>query len=173
MAHTVLVVPVPELESFVRERTIHYDPSFLSADPAFVHAHITALAPFLSAPSDADLAQVGAIAATTRAFDFALSAVAEFPDGTIHLLPEPAAPFARLTRRLASAFPHCPPYGGRFPELVPHLTLDQRSAEIDVASVRAALGDTVPARCRADRLALHRYANDDCRVLAEWRLGGP
>jgi hypothetical protein len=171
MAHTVLVVPVPELEPFVRERTTHYDASFLSTDPGFVHAHITALGPFVSDPSDADVAHVGRIAESTRPFDFGLATLGEFVDGTIHLLPEPTAPFARLTRRLASAFPQCPPYGGRYPELIPHLTLDQRSDSVDLESVREALGDTLPARCRADRLALHRYANHDCRVLAEWKLG--
>jgi hypothetical protein len=31
----------------------------------------------------------------------------------------------------------------------------------------------VPATCRADRVALHRYANHDCRVLADWKLGTP
>ena len=43
--HHVLVVPVPRLEAFVLERTRHYDDSFVSTDAAFVHAHITLLAP--------------------------------------------------------------------------------------------------------------------------------
>ena len=170
MAHTVLVVPVPELEAFVVERTHHYDASFVSADPAFVHAHVTALGPFLDEPSDADLALVEQVAGRTPAFDFALDRLGEFADGIIHLLPEPETPFRALTLRLIAAFPQCPPYGGAFPEPVPHLTLDQRADGIDRASVRAALGDAVPARCRADRLALYRYANHDCRVLAEWKL---
>jgi len=171
MANTVLVLPVPELEGFVLGRTRHYDASFVSADPAFVHAHVTVLGPFVDEPSGDDIARVRGIAESTRAFDFALATLEEFADGTIHLLPEPTTPFTCLTRRLASAFPQCPPYGGRYPELVPHLTLDRRCEAVDLASVRAALGQTVPARCRADRLALHRYANDDCRVLDEWKLG--
>jgi hypothetical protein len=170
MAHTVLVVPVPELEAFVVERTHHYDASFVSADPAFGHAHITALGPFLDEPSDADLALVGQVAGRTPAFDFILDRLGEFADGIIHLLPDPDAPFRALTRGLIEAFPQCPPYGGDIPEPVPHLTLDQRAGGIDQATVRASLGDALPARCRADRLALHRYANHDCRVLAEWKL---
>lgn len=171
MAHTVLVVPVPVLEPFVVERTRHYDPSFLSADPAFVHAHVTALGPFLDAPTQADLALVAEVARRTPSFDFALHELGEFEDGIIHLLPDPDGPFRALTRRLVDAFPQCPPYGGAYPDPTPHLTLDQRADGIDGESVRAALGDAVPARCRADRLVLHRYANHDCRVLAEWRLG--
>src|SRR6478752_1150887 len=171
MAHTVLVVPVPEVEEFVRERTAHYDASFLSADPAFVHAHITLLGPFLDDPTPADLDRVGQIAAATAPYDFSLTAVAEFPDGLLLLPPEPADGFRELTRRLVAAFPQCPPYAGAFPDPVPHLTLDRRGGGIDAASVRATLGTTLPARCRADRVALHRYANHDCRVLAEWKLG--
>lgn len=170
MAHTVLVVPVPELEPFVLERTHHYDSSFVSADPAFGHAHISALGPFLDAPTAADLALVGEIAGRTPAFDFTLDRMGEFADGLIHLLPDPGEPFRELTRRLIAAFPQCPPYGGAFPEPVPHLTLDQRADGIDPASVRSALGAAVPARCRADRLVLARYANHDCRALAEWKL---
>ena len=170
MAHTVLVVPVPELEPFVRGRTEHYDASFVSADPAFVHAHITALGPFLDEPTGADLDLVGEIAGRTPAVDFTLDRLGEFADGIIHLLPDPDEPFRELTRRLVSAFPQCPPYGGAHPEPVPHLTLDQRADGIDQASVRAALGGAVPARCRADRLVLHHYDNHDCRVLAEWKL---
>jgi 2'-5' RNA ligase superfamily protein len=173
MAHTVLVVPVPELEAFVVERTQHYDASFLSADPAFVHAHITALGPFLYAPTAEELARVGAIAAATTAFEFTLDRVAEFDDGLLHLTPEPDAPFRTLTRRLAAAFPQCPPYAGAFPDPVPHLTLDQCAPGIDRASVRATLGAVLPARCRADRLALHHYDNHDCRVVADWKLGQP
>lgn len=173
MAHTVLVVPVPELESFVRERTRHYDPSFLSADPDFVHAHVTVLGPFLPDPEAADLDRVARLAAATTAFDFGFDDVAEFPDGLLHLLPEPDGPFRELTRLLVAEFPGCPPYAGEFPDPVPHLTLDQRADGIDADTVRAALGSTLPARCRADRIALHRYANHDCRVLAEWKLGEP
>ncbi len=171
MGHTVLVVPVPELERYVRDRTRHYDASFLSEDPDFVHAHITVLGPFLDSPAATDLTAVGELAASVPAFDFALDRVGEFADGLLHLLPEPDGPFRELTRRLVAAFPQCPPYGGAFPEPVPHLTLDRRAEGIDAASVRADLGGLVPASCRADRVALHRYANHDCRVLAEWKLG--
>ena len=83
MAHTVLVVPVPELEAFVRERTEHYDASFLSADPAFVHAHITALGPFLDDASEAELAVVGDIARRTPAFDFTLDRLGELDHGIL------------------------------------------------------------------------------------------
>lgn len=44
--HSVIAFPVPELDPWVRARTEHYDPSFVSSDPDFVHAHITVLGPW-------------------------------------------------------------------------------------------------------------------------------
>ena len=173
--HSVLLVPVPALEPFVLERHRHYDEAYVSSDPAFVHAHVTALGPFLPPEqvTEAVVRTVDEIACATAPFDFSLQRLETFPNGIVHLLPEPGDGFRALTTALAQAFPQCPPYGGAFPEPVPHLTLDMRAPGIDRASVRAALGDLVPARCRADRVALHRYANHDCRVLADWKLGAP
>lgn len=93
-----------------------------------------------------------------------------FPDGTIYLGPDPATPFASLTAALVAAFPQCPPYGGRF-EPVPHLTVDHVAGGATIGSTRSALGPTLPARCRAERISLQRYATHDCRALAEWELG--
>lgn len=166
----MLVVPVPELERFVRGRWAHYEPAWVSPDPAFTHAHITALSPYLPSPTAADLARVGEVAAATPAFDFVLREVRSYPDGCLHLPPEPAAPFAALTHALWAAFPDCPPYAGRF-AVDPHLTLDQTSAEVSVATTAAALAGVLPAHCRADRLELHWYEPGNCHVRAEWKLG--
>lgn len=169
--HSVLVVPVPELETYVLERTRHYDDSFVSTDPAFIHAHITLLAPFLSAPSTDDLERVEKIATATAAFAFVLEDVRVFAGGTIYLHPEPAEPFAALTAELSAAFPQCPPYAGLFDPL-PHLTVDHIAGGVDLDSTRTSLAPFVPARCRAERISLQWYANHGCRVIAEWPLGG-
>jgi hypothetical protein len=168
--HTVLVVPIPELEAYVRARTLFYDASFLSVDPAFVHSHLTLLGPWLPFPSPRDLATVAAIVAGTPAFDYVLSQVAAFPDGLIHLRADDPAPFAALTRALAAAFPQCPPYGGAFPDPVPHVTLDRVADGISIESARADLNGVLPARGRATRVDLQWWANDDCRVLGSWQL---
>lgn len=168
--HSVLVVPVPALESYVVGRTHHYDASFVSDDPTFVHAHITLLAPFLTEPAPDDLERVAKIAAALPAFDFTLGDVGVMPGGTIHLAPQPAAPFADLTAELTAAFPQCPPYEGLF-EPVPHLTVDHLAGGVGPAEVRAMLGDLLPASCRADRISLQWYANHGCRTMAEWSLG--
>lgn len=171
--HTVLLVPVPLLEPWVRERWEHYAPTWVSRDPAFTHAHVTVLSPWAAEPGAEDLAAVAKIAAAAAPFDFTLSTVEAFADGLLHLVPAPAAPFAALTAALWARFPEHPPYAGAFPEPVPHLTLDQASASVSAGSVRASLGTLLPATCRAERLELHRYDEGDCRVLASWPLGGP
>lgn len=178
----MLAVPVPPLEPFVRSRTRHHDPEWLSTDPRFGHAHVTALAPFVPEPElDAGvLARVGEIAAATSPFTFVLRRIDTFPNGIIHLVPEPDDPFRALTRALCEAFPAHLPYAGEFGDVRPHVTLDAvapaqgttGAAEISEASTRALLGTDVPATCRAERLDLTLWVARGCRVLATWALGG-
>ena len=63
--HSVLQVPVPPLEGWVRARTAHYDTDYLSSDPDFTHAHITVLAPFLLEVDDHAAAAVEEAVADT------------------------------------------------------------------------------------------------------------
>ena len=173
LGHSVLLVPVPQLERYVRARTEHYDPAYVSADPAFVHAHVTVLGPFL-APDEIDhnaVRLIDQITSATAPFVFTLSRLATFPNGIVHLLPEPAGPFRRLTAALWDAFPTCPPYAGAFPEVVPHLTLDALSADVTAESAREAVSPWTPARCRAERVDLAWYEPGGCRVVRSWRLG--
>lgn len=173
MSHSVLLVPVPELEPFVRSRTEHYDTEWLSADPSFVHAHVTSLGPFL--PRDAldasALASVGRIASQTEPFEFKLSVIDTFPNGIIHLVPEPDDPFRALTTQLWEAFPDCPPYAGEFGDVRPHLTLDARSEHVSEASTRELLGGRVPVTCVAERLDLAWYEAGGCHLVRSWPLG--
>lgn len=171
--HTVLQLPVPPLEGWVRERTRFYDPGFVSADPRFGHAHVTALAPFAPAPSASDLAEVGRIAAATAPIAIRLADLGQFPNGIIHLRPEPMDPLRALTEALVTAFPDFPPYEGRFgPRVDPHLTLDAAAPTVSLGSTRRLLGDVVPAACTLTRLQLAWWESDRCHVVHEWSLGG-
>ncbi len=122
VAHSALVVPVPALEPFVRARHEHYDADYVSGDPTFAHAHITLLAPFVSELTADVAARVATVVTGTAAFPFTLRRVATFPNGIVHLVPEPSHPFGALTAGLVAAFPAYPPYGGQFPDVTPHLT---------------------------------------------------
>jgi len=171
--HSVLQLPVPALESWVRERTAHHDAGFVSADPRFGHAHITALGPFAPAPSPADLETVATLAAGTPPIEARLADLAQFPNGIIHLVPDPDGSLRDLTARLVAAFPAWPPYGGEFgTDVQPHLTVDAASEHVDLASTAALLADVVPVDVVLDRLQLAWWETDRCHVMAEWPLGG-
>lgn len=175
--HTVLQLPVPALEEWVRTRTAHYDGGFVSRDPRFGHAHITALGPFDPAPSRETLDLVGSIAAETAPVAVRLERLAQFPNGIIHLVPEPDDALRALTARLVAAFPGWPPYGGEFGDDVrPHLTVDAASDAasdpVDLASTARLLADVVPVEVVLDRLQLAWWESGGCRVVGEWVLGG-
>jgi 2'-5' RNA ligase len=171
--HSVLQLPVPELEPWVRVRTAHYDERFVSRDPRFGHAHITALGPFVPDPSEADLRVVAAIAAGTAPVRVRLADLGQFPNGVIHLVPEPDHALRDLTARLVAAFPDHPPYGGEFgADVQPHLTVDAASAEVSLASTAELLAGVVPVTVELDRLQLAWWESGDCHVRHEWRLGG-
>lgn len=167
----MLVIPVPELNAWVRARTAHYDASFLGRSPAFVNAHVTVLGPWLTEPTAADLARIGAIAAATPSFSFSLGELRTFPDGIIYSEVTPTAPFTALIEQVSAAFPSHPPYGGAFGSVVPHLTLDQVGAEVTVASVRQSLDGLVPTTSRAEQIDLQWWENDNCHVMTSWQLG--
>jgi hypothetical protein len=88
-------------------------------------AHITILAPFGKDhdPTPGELADVEEFFADEVPFDFRLTEVCTFPDGTRYLAPDPAGRFSRLTHALHQLFPEYPPYEGRFDIVVPHLTI--------------------------------------------------
>jgi 2'-5' RNA ligase len=172
--HSVLQLPVPALEGWVRARHAHYDGGFVSAAPRFGHAHITALGPFDPDPSSEVLDAVAGLAAATEPIAVRLAELAQFPNGIIHLVPDPARPLRDLTARLVAAFPAWPPYAGEFgPDVQPHLTLDAASADVDLASTAALLGDVVPVEVTLDRLQLAWWESGRCHVVREWRLGDP
>ena len=138
--HSVLVVPIPALETLVVARHAHYDRDYVSADPTFAHAHVTILGPWLTQADLADpvranaaLTAVRDIASATRGFDIDFAHVDTFPNGIIHLVPEPAEPFAALTAAVYREFPAYPPYAGQFGVVQPHLTLDAVGAGVTEA----------------------------------------
>jgi len=164
--HAVLQVAVPELEDWIVARTRHYDAGFVSGDPRFHHAHITVLAPLRSWDAKA----CARLAAATRPFDYRLERIAVFPDGCIHLPPEPDESFHALTAAAWQAHPRVIPNGAPDPD--PHLTLDRIGPGVDVGSTRALLGSSIPVTCRAVGLELVWYEAGDCHLIDSWPFSG-
>ncbi len=172
--HSVLVVPAPPLEHWVRARTAHYDPAYVSSDPRFAHAHLTLLGPFV-APADLTAGLRERVAGVLRRrppFNARLDTVAVFADGTIHLRPDDEEPFRQLTMDLAEAFPDHPPYGGALHAVRPHLTLDRVGPGVDVSRVRSWVAPLLPATVEVAEARLSWYEQGRCHEVARWSLGG-
>ena len=150
VAETALLVPVAAAEPLVRKHRLALDP----VAPLGVPAHITVLYPFVP-PDEVDQSVCDAIAevlAGFSAFDFALTAVQDVPDGVLYLAPEPAEPFVAITEALAARWPDHPPYDGAYTTVIPHLSVAMAN-DSSVARARgraqrrAARCGPTPTRC--------------------------
>jgi hypothetical protein len=128
MTESALVILVPEAEPLVRPFRDRFDPSAALGVPA----HITLLYPFI-APEKIGADTLDAIAACFSGFApiaFSLTEVRRFPTETLYLAPAPDEPLRKLTMAIWDRFPDTPPYGGVWPDIVPHLSLG-RFADAD------------------------------------------
>jgi len=119
MPESALIIAVPEAEPLVKSFRDRFDSS-----AAGVPAHITILYPFVP-PSEiavALLAELRDLFARFSPFEFALTELQRFPE-YLHLSPSPPEPFKALTYAVVEHYPDYPPYGGEFPEVIPHLTV--------------------------------------------------
>ncbi len=165
-----LIIEVPEAEPAVGELRMRLDPVAALGVPA----HVTALFPFVSAASiDAHLLeQVGEVARSAQPFEYVFARTAWFGDAVLYLAPDEPSPFRDLTYRLWETFPNCPPYGGQFVDVIPHLTIGEgcgREALLEADRSVRAFG---PITGRAERLTLMAQAPDgrwSCR--GRWMLG--
>jgi 2'-5' RNA ligase len=171
--HSLLAVPVPEADGLVRRLTAEWEPAYdLGSPDDDVHAHVTVLGPFVPLERLPDVdAAVREVLAGVEPFTFVLDEVDRFDGVVVFLRPNPAAPFEELTRRLHERFPEHPPYGGRFAEVVPHLTVGPiRSPEMERALTDAATA-VVPLACEATEVRLIWNDDRSFRTVARYALG--
>jgi 2'-5' RNA ligase len=118
---SALMVVVPEAEPLVKPFRDRYDPSAAAGVPA----HITLLYPFKH-PDEIDrvvLDDLGRSFRRCAPFGFSLALIRRFPDAVLYLAPEPDEPFRALTQAIWDRYPETPPYGGKWPDIVPHLSV--------------------------------------------------
>ena len=164
---TTIIAPVPEADAVIGSLRAAHDPAAALGVPA----HITLLGPFL-APERVDARvreRLAAILAGRGPIAVSLRAVRRFPE-TLYLAPEPAEPFAELTRALWEAWPECPPYGGAYETVIPHLTIGHGMTEAEVARASAALLERLPIEATLERAELIAY---DRAALLAIGAGGP
>lgn len=172
MAHSLLLIPVPELESVVRPRLHRRSPEFVAEDPEDVTAHITLLGPFADL-ADIDQGMVSELRsffADVTPFAFELTGISRFPGGGTYLTPEPAGPFRRLTHELFRRFPEYPPYSGQFDDVVPHLTVPLPEGE-DADTLRFQVAPRLPIWAYAREAALFWWEANHSHTVETFPFG--
>jgi len=117
---TGLVLTVPALAGLVDRWRLPTVPAAALGAPA----HVTVLYPWVPAPvTDEALTQLRAAVTAVTPVTLTFEHLATFPSGVLYLQPEPEDDVRHLTSAVQAAFPQCLPYGGAFPDPVPHLTV--------------------------------------------------
>ena len=149
---SALLVPVPAAEPAVGQYRGRLDEAARDGVPA----HITVLYPFLP-PAGIDktlLAALGRLFAGHAAFGFTLDKVGWFGEELVWLGPRDAAPFSALTDLAFTAFPSCPPYGGRHTEVIPHLTIGHAGGAQALGAAAEAVRPWLPIEAVATEVIL-------------------
>ena len=152
---SALIVAVPEAEPLVKALRDRFDSSAAVGVPA----HITILYPFMP-PNEITpevLHELHEFFAQFSAFEFTLPELRRFTD-VLYLAPSPAEPFKALIAAVAERYPDYPPYGGAFPDVIPHLTI----ADVDKPDQLDAIerefmilhGAQLPVKARANEVLL-------------------
>ncbi len=168
---TALIVPVPEVEPIVGRFRDRYDPAAADGIPA----HVTVVYPFLPAQTiSSDVIQsLSELFAGLLQFHAEFSEIRRFP-GVLYFAPIEDAPFRRLTERVVERYPEAPPYGGQFPQIVPHLTIahveDQVRLDDIAAQFAVAAKGKIPVRAVVRDVVLIEEANGTWRTKVRFPL---
>jgi 2'-5' RNA ligase len=173
-SESALVVLVSEAEAVAKPFRDRYDPSAASGMPA----HITLLYPF-KAPDHVDAVTRGSLRDCFARFEpvrFSLAAIKRFPGGVLYLAPEPDEPFRQLTLAIWKLFPQTPPYGGQWPDIIPHLSIAWLADEVLLTEVAddfaSATEGKLPIRAIASEIALMDNRSGRWKAEASFSLGG-
>jgi 2'-5' RNA ligase len=148
---TGLVVRVPEAEAAVRAWRDRLDPSARAGVPA----HVTVLFPFIHETriDSGTCAAVAEVIGRHPSFEARFDHCGRFP-GILYLAPRSDGPFRRLTEAIAERWPEAPPFGGRFTDVVPHLTVAQGQDDAVLDEVEADLQRQLPVSGRVSSVDL-------------------
>ena len=148
---SALLIPVPAAEPAVRQPRATLDSSARDGVPA----HLTVLYPFLPPAliDDAVLASA-ALFVAFPAFTFTLDRVGWFGEDVVWLGPRDQQPFRALTGLACGAFPSCAPYGGRYADVIPHLTIGDQGGVPALRAAGAAVRPYLPIEAAAAEVTL-------------------
>ncbi|AWW41934.1 2'-5' RNA ligase family protein [Streptomyces cadmiisoli] len=164
---TGLIVRVREAEPAVRVWRERFD----SSARAGVPAHVTVLFPFLD-ESRIDTHVSSSLAdafGSHHIFDLHFERCGRFP-GVLYLAPEPDALLRRLTEAVVDWWPEAPPYGGRFTEIVPHLTVADGQGDAALDEIEADLLGKLPVSSRVSSVDLIAHHGAMWQMRASFAL---
>jgi 2'-5' RNA ligase len=169
---SALVVLVPEAEPLVKPFRDRYDPSAAAGVPA----HITLLYPFKH-PDEVDqtvLDDLSELFHRFALFRFHLETIRQFPDAVLYLAPQPDEQFRQLTSAIWDRYPELPPYGGKWHDLVPHLSVawvkDQQMLDRIADDFAQASQGRLPIQAIAAEVALMERRSDHWLFRANFGL---
>ncbi|HMH61936.1 MAG TPA: 2'-5' RNA ligase family protein, partial [Bradyrhizobium sp.] len=148
-SESALVVLVPEAEAVVKPFRDQYDPSAAAGMPA----HITLLYPFKT-PDEVDQMTLDSLRDCFACFEpipFSLGTIQRFPNEVLYLAPEPDESFRQLTLSIWNLFPETPPYGGKWPDIIPHLSVAQLATNNSSPQLQPTSRWHLSANCRSAR----------------------
>ncbi|MGW8760935.1 2'-5' RNA ligase family protein [Streptomyces sp. NPDC055815] len=165
---TALIVRMPEAEPYVRGWRERLDPSARAGVPA----HVTVLFPFLDESRMDGLVHsaLADVLGRHQAFDLRFEKCGRLP-GVLYLAPEPDTQLRQLTEAIAERWPEAPPYGGRFADIVPHLTIAQGQDDVVLEEVEADLADRLPFTARVASVELIVHDGTTWQERASFALG--
>jgi 2'-5' RNA ligase len=168
---SILMIPVPAAEPVVEQCRSKYDPSAADGMPA----HITINYPFVHDESNPErtVDKLEKLFAGFEAFNYSIASFDMFPN-VLFLKPVPVAPFVRMIESVAQLFPDSPPYGGKYDEINPHMTIAQMDDKQRLESVKneflSHCGEKLPIEAKADQIWLMDNRPGSWKKLAVFKL---
>lgn len=150
-----MVVRFPELDAQIDSLRGRFG---MPRKPNGIPPHVTLLVPFLTRDelSQGGVSAVRELCAAVAPFEVTFARTARFPH-VLYLAPEPADPFADLTRGLIARWPELTPYASREKQIVPHLTVATARPPKVFHQVQEALRPLLPIRAQVDSAQLYLF----------------
>ena len=156
LPQSCLILEIPEAEAAVGQHREKLDASAHLGVPA----HFTVLFPFMT-PKQIDvtvLTRLRNLFWRIETFDFRLAHTAWFGDEVLWLAPEDPEPIRALTALVHRAFPDCPPFEGKFAEVILHLTIAHDCDRTRMRAAEQAVERHLPVQGHADTVTLMTQA---------------